>query len=147
MKVILLTHVKKLGAQGDIVDVSSGYAQNFLFTQNLAAPATAAALAQANARIHKQDREDKRKKQAARQVVGAMDGKTITLSAKASESGTLYAAVTAQSIADALNAQGYEVDVSMVQLSEPIKTATTKHVQLKLPHGFQATITVHIDTH
>jgi large subunit ribosomal protein L9 len=140
MKVILLKHVKDLGPQGAVVNVSDGYAINCLIPQKKAVFATNQAVTQqkrqadiATARAEKQ----KRKLQSS---IGKLDGYRLTLKEAASETGTLYAAVTAKKIADALQRAGFDVSQDAVQLKEPLKDAGEQQIALKLPHNLSATI-------
>jgi len=140
MKVILKTHVKDLGQQGAVVDVSDGHALHHLFPRGLAIPATAKALIDLeHQRVVVTHRQQKEKK-ATGKLLGQLQGYRLVMRESVSPNGTLYGAVTARTIAEALQTAGYQIEASMVDLSHPIKTPGEQSVQLHLPHGFEATI-------
>lgn len=145
MKVILLETVQTLGKEGSVVEVSDGHAQNFLFPQNLAVPATEEALRKMK------ERETIAKKQSQKAIVATgkmaekLDGYEITVEEKVNEDGVLYAAVTKKIIAKALKKAGFDVDEEMVDLAEPIKSPCTKTITIELPHDFEAEIRLTIE--
>ncbi len=140
MKVILKTHVKDLGSQGEVVTVSDGHALHHLFPHGLAVPATNKAIIDLEHRrvviTHRQQKE----KKVVGKLLGQLQGYRLTLVEPVSSNGTLYGAVTARIIAEALKKAGYEIEASMIDLPHPIKTPGEQSVQLHLPHGFEASI-------
>ena len=142
MKVLLCEDVKNLGWLGDIVDVSTGYARNYLLPQGLAKVATEAnirALAKEKIkRIEQRTHERKHLEEAA----AAVEGAEAVLAAKANEQGVLFGSVGADEIADNLRAQGFEVTDEVVQLAENIKRVGTSQVRLKFADDLTATVTV-----
>ncbi|MCX6715022.1 MAG: 50S ribosomal protein L9 [Candidatus Uhrbacteria bacterium] len=145
MKVILLENVASLGKQDQVVEVSDGHAQNFLFPQNLAVPATEEALR------NMKERETIAKKQSQKAIVAMgkvaekLDGYEITLEEKVNDDGVLYAAVTKKMIAKALKKEGFDIDEEMVQLSEPLKSPGTKTLTIELPFNFDAEVRLTIE--
>lgn len=146
MKVILLTDVKTVGKQGQVVDVTDGHARNFLFPQNLAVAATAEALQK------KKQAEEAKKKEAHKELsfygdlAGKLDGEEVLMEQKMNDNGTLYGAVTELQIASALKSQGFkQIDKSMIQLEEPIKEPGETSVKVVLPHGFEAEVKIIIE--
>ncbi len=133
MKVILNADVKGKGKKGDIVNVSDGYARNFLFPKNLAKEATSTNL---NAAIQTKNAADHRKlveKQNALALAEKLKTTVITLKGKCGEGTRLFGSVTAQEVADAVSAQmGTPIDKKKVVLSETIKELGTYTVKLKL---------------
>jgi len=132
MKVILNTDVKGQGKKGEIVNVSDGYARNFLFPKKLAREATAEnlnAVKVANdAAKHKLDVE----KQEARELAAKLDGLTVTVAAKTGGSGRLFGAVTAKEVAQALlEEHGFEIDKRKFVM-ENIKEMGEYTVQVKV---------------
>ena len=142
MKVLLCEDVKKLGWLGDVVEVSEGYARNYLLPQGLAKVATEAsikAIAEEKARRAEQRTlQGKRLEGAAKTV----DGAEAVIAAKANEQGHLFGSVTAREIAVNLRAQGFEVTDEIVQLPEHIKQVGTHPVTLKFHEGLTATVNV-----
>lgn len=133
MKVILLQDVKGSGKKDQILEVSDGFARNFLLPRKLAREATAEALnAIEKAKQAVQHREDVKKEEAERKA-RELKGKLVTVKAKAGEGGRLYGSVTVAEIADALKQQhGVEIDRRKIELEEPVRTAgqTTFNVRL-----------------
>lgn len=133
MKVILLQEVKKLGKQGEIIEVAEGYARNFLLPKKLAAQATADTLnqlqQQKNAAADRQRRQLEEAK-----LLAAQLGKTeAKVAAKAGDGGKLFGAVTTKDVADALKAQyGIELDRRRMEIPEPIKNLGPALIVMKL---------------
>ncbi len=122
MKVILLQDVKGTGKKEQIVEVSDGYARNFLLPRKIAVEATAtAANAIKHAKAAEEHRESLRKKEAL-ETAERLRGKEIRLTARCGEKGRLYGSITGQEVADALAAQhGVRVEKRHVELSDPIR--------------------------
>jgi large subunit ribosomal protein L9 len=142
MKVLLCEDIDKLGWLGDIVEVSEGYARNYLLPQRLAKPATEGAIraiAEEKAKRAEQRRLEGRRLQAAAEAV---DGAEAVLAAKANELGHLFGSVSARQIAANLRSQGFEVGDEIVQLSEHIKEVGTHAVTLKFAAEVTATVNV-----
>ena len=136
MKVILLQDVKGSGRKDQILEVSDGFARNFLFPRKLAREANAEALnAIEKAKGAAQHREDVKKAEA-EQKARDLKGKLVVVKAKAGEGGRLYGSVTAQEIADALKEQhGIEIDKRKIELEEPIRTAGQTTFGVRLTAG------------
>lgn len=137
MKVLLKQDVKGAGKAGEVVNVSDGYAKNFLIPKGLAAAADASAINAAaikkSADAHRKDMQVKR----ARELASEMSGLTVKVTAKAGENGKLFGSVGAQEIADALKAQyGIEVDKRKIRIDEPIKALGVTDVTA---HMFEST--------
>lgn len=142
MKVLLCEDVKNLGWLGDIVEVNTGYARNYLIPQGLAKPATEGnirVLAKEKAkRAEHRVRERKRLEQAA----AAVEGAEAVLAAKANEQGVLFGSVGAGDIAANLREQGFAVADEFVELEENIKHVGSSQVVLKFAKDLAATVTV-----
>jgi len=133
MKVIFLKDVPGSGAQGEIKEVADGYAMNYLVRRKLAVPATDQAIAQLKAQ---KKAEEKRKAEVEAELTNqakAMNGKTITLTAKVGAKGKLYGSITSNDIAGELKrAHGIELDKRKIELSEPLHELGTFEVIVKL---------------
>ena len=133
MKVILQQDVKGQGKKGQLVEVSEGYARNFLLPRKLAVEATADALnskknADEAAAFHAA--EDKK---AALALKEKLAGLTVKIAAKAGSAGRLFGSVTTKEIAEALKTQhGVDLPKTRLELSEPIKSFGTYRVKAKL---------------
>ncbi len=142
MKILLYEDIDKLGWLGDVVEVSEGYARNYLLPQRLGTPATEAAIraiAEEKARRSEQRKlEGKRLEHAAK----AVDGAEAVVAAKANELGHLFGSVTAHHIAANLRSQGFEITDQIVHLPEHIKTVGTHAVTLKFRKDITATVNV-----
>ena len=132
MKVILQKDVKGQGKKGDIIEVSDGYARNFLFKNSLAIEATSSNVN--SIKIAKEAQEHKRalEKAAALELSQKLKNITISIPLKVSENGKIFGALTSQHIAEALDREGIELDKRKIVLSEPIKTIGAYKVVIKL---------------
>ena len=145
MKVILLSSVKPLGKEGDVVEVSDGHARNFLFTQSLAVPATADALKKREEREKVATSKASRALSLAGDLAGKLEGHEILLSEKVSEGGVLFASVTSKMIASALKKDGFSVDADWIEIESPIKEPGEYSATISLPHGFEAEIRITVE--
>lgn len=142
MKVLLCEDIRKLGWLGDVVDVTEGYARNYLLPQGLAKVATEGnirAIAKAKAeRAAERLKERKRLETAAEAVNGA----EAVLAAKANEHGVLFGSITDRMIAANLREQGFAVADEVVRLPEHIKQVGSHSVTLKFADDVTATVNV-----
>lgn len=132
MKVLLTEDVKGKGKAGEVVNVSDGYARNFLLPQNLAIPADAnnmhAAALKKSANAYRLEVQ----RQNAKALAGEMSGKTVKVYAKAGD-GRLFGSIGVNEIAQALKEQyDLEVDKKKIRLPEPIKTLGITEVSAHL---------------
>lgn len=133
MKIILNEDVKKLGKKGEIVEVSDGYARNFILPKKLGVEASGANLN--NLKLQKQNEEKVAQEQldAAKAMAAELEEKTVTVTMKAGEGGKPFGSVSSKEIAQAYKDQhGLELDKKKIQLSEPIKTFGSTQVSIKL---------------
>lgn len=145
MKVILLKDVKGTGKKDQVLEVSDGYARNFLLPRKLAREATAEALnAVESARKAEAHRAAVRLAEA-EENARALKGKVIQISARGGEGGKLYGTVTNEQIAQALRAQhGVEIDKRRIELEEPIKTAGQTLCTVRLTAGVTTRMLVNV---
>ena len=142
MKVILLQDIKGTGKKDQIVEISDGYARNYLLPRKLAKEATADSLERA--RGADRHREEVRRQQAETQA-RELKGKVIQLEVRGGENGKLYGSITNDQIASALKAQhGIEVDKRKLEQEEPIKSAGQSFVTLKLYPGISTRMIVNV---
>ena len=141
MKVILLSDVKGQGKKGEIVNVSDGYARNFLFPRNLAQEANAQNLNSAQVRQDAAAHKKAVEKKNAEELAAQLANRGVTIQAKCGSTGRLFGAITNAEIAEALSAQtGLDIDKKKVVLQNPIKELGTYTVTLKLYAGVQTNI-------
>lgn len=143
MKVILLQDVKGTGKKGELVDVSDGYARNFLLPKKVAKKATAQAMSELkNAEESKAFKieEEKKSANAAKEVI---EGKSLNVKAKAGQGGRLFGSVTAKEIATELKKQfSLNVDKRKISLDTDIKAFGTYNADIKLYTGIVAKLKV-----
>ena len=142
MKVLLCEDIDKVGWLGDVVEVSTGYARNYLLPQGLAKVANEASIR--SIAEEKARRAEQRKLEGKRleEAVKAIEGAEAVVAAKANEQGHLFGSVSAREIAANLREQGFEVRDEIVQLSEHIKDIGTHPVTLKFRDDLTATVNV-----
>ncbi|WP_371375618.1 50S ribosomal protein L9 [Sporomusa aerivorans] len=133
MKVILQQEVKKLGKKGDIIEVSEGYARNYLLPQKLAIVATANNVNTANLQKVAEERKKERLLDEAKLLGAQMAKITVTIPVKMGEGGRLFGSVTAKDIADSLAKEHkLELDKRKIELKDALKSLGTFTVPIKL---------------
>ena len=143
MKVILQQDVRGQGKKGQMVEVSDGYARNFLLPRKLAVLATAE-----NVNTMKQQEKARKAQEAAEKAEAEalskkLEGLTVKVAAKAGEGGRLFGAVTAKEISEALSAQhGVDIAKTKLVLDEPIKACGGYQVKAKLGYEVVGTVNV-----
>ncbi|MBU6137214.1 50S ribosomal protein L9 [Clostridium tertium] len=132
MKVILLQDVKKVGKKGDVVDISDGYARNFLFPRKLAEEAN-----NNNMHILNTKKENERKKklaeiEAAQKLASELKGKEIKIEAKSGNGGRLFGAITSKDVAELINKQ-FKLSVDKKKIvMDTIKVAGSYDIEIKI---------------
>ncbi|HEY7068723.1 MAG TPA: 50S ribosomal protein L9 [Acidimicrobiales bacterium] len=145
MKVILRSDVSALGKRGDILDVSDGYARNYLVPKGLAMKASVGAEAQAASMRRARDLRDAQDRAAAEALATTLVPKVITVAARAGTEGRLFGSVTATDIAAAVEAQtNVVIDRRKIVLAEPIKTLGTHTVPVKLHADVEFPVTLDV---
>lgn len=133
MKVILLQDVKGQGKKGQLINVSDGYARNFLFPRKLAAEATADAMNSKKLQDEAAARRVEQEKQAARELKKKLEEVKVVIRAKAGTGGRLFGSVTTKEISEELARQhGVDIPKTRLQLDEAIKSFGTFEVKAKL---------------
>ena len=133
MKVILLGELRGKGGEGDVVDVAQGYAENYLFPNRIALPATPGNIKQLEERRHNIAKREEKRIADAEATKAALDGKLVNVIVKVGEEGQLYGSVTTAMIADAVEAQlGITIDRKRIERSSAIKTAGKHEVTVNL---------------
>jgi large subunit ribosomal protein L9 len=145
VKVILKADVKGTGKKGQTLEVSDGFARNFLFPRGLAIEASAGALKsieeEAKAKVAKQERIVNDLKA----LRDKLEGKTVKVPARMGEGGRLFGSITNKDVADAITKLlGKEFDKKVIELATPIKTLGTYQVSLKFGQNVTGTINVEI---
>ena len=143
MKVILQQDVKGQGKKGQMIEVSEGYARNFLLPRKLAVLATADAMNTMKLQEKAKKAEEARQKAEAEAIAEKLKNSQVKVTARAGANGKLFGAVTSAAIADALKAQ-YDMDVDSKKLviDEPIKSYGTYQVKAKLGYEISGIVNV-----
>ena len=145
MKVILGQDVPNVGKEGDVVTVSDGYARNYLFTRKLAVEASGGALKNVQMRQALEERKSEKLLTQANESAQALEGKSVTIEAKAGSENRLYGSITSQDIADAVGKMlGVSIDKRKIQLNDPIKSMGTFTVPVKLHRTVQVPLKVEV---
>jgi len=144
MQIILLERIEKLGTIGDVVTVKDGYARNFLLPNKKALRAN-----DANRKVFEANRERLEAENAARRDEAAksgekVDGAELVLIRASSNSGQLYGSVNVRDIADALKAQGHDINKSQIVLERPIKTIGLFDVRVALHPEVHVTVKANV---
>ena len=146
MKVILLQDVKGKGKKGQMLEVSDGYARNFMLPRKLAIEATADAINTMKMNDKATQERIAREKAEALEVSKKLRAMTLTVTAKGGGAGRLFGSVTNQEIADALEKNaGIKLDKRKIVIADPIKSVGTYTVTCKLGYEINAPLTVKIE--
>lgn len=145
MKVILTQDVKGKGKKGQMIEVSDGYARNFMLPRKLAIEATADAVNTMRMNDKATQERIAREKAEAMDTAKRLRELTVVVKAKGGGAGRLFGSVTNQEIADALAKNGIKLDKRKISISEPIKNVGTYTVTCKLGYEISAPLTVKIE--
>jgi large subunit ribosomal protein L9 len=145
MQIILQEDVEKLGTRGEVVEVAAGYARNYLLPHKLALEASPANIKRLEKIRITLSKRTATEKDAAQQQAALLNQVTVKFARKAGETDQLFGSVTSADLADALKAQGFEIDKRRIQLDEPIKIIGERPVTVKLLHGVTAEFKVVVE--
>ena len=145
MKVVLLQDVKSLGKKGQTVEISDGYARNFILPKKLGVEANATNLNDLKLQKAHADKVAKEQLENAKQLAAELAEKTVELSVKSGVEGRVFGSVSSKEIAVAAKAQlGLELDKKKIVLDEPIKSLGVHNVSIRLHKDVTATLKVHV---
>lgn len=146
MKVILKQDVKTIGKKDEIHEVSDGYARNFLFPRDLAAPADAGALNQARTKSEAKAHHEAETRAAAEALAAKIKGKTVLVKVKGGASGKLYGKVTSKDVAEELSKiTGAEVDKKKVEMPSTIREFGSYDAVVRLYAGIAVPFQVKVE--
>ena len=145
MKVILLQDVKGKGKKGQMIEVSDGYARNFMLPKKMAIEATPDAINTMKMNDKATQERIAREKAEALATSKKLREMTLTVTAKGGGAGRLFGSVTNQEIADALAKNGIKLDKRKIVISDPIKNVGTYTVTCKLGYEINAPLAVKIE--
>ncbi len=138
MKIVLLSDIKNIGKLGDIKEVADGFARNFLFPKKLAEMATDTAIKKVEIEKQKQNEIAKKNLEATQELASQLDGKEITISAKAKD-GKLFGSITAKNIVKELKKEKFDIKENSIIL-EPIKELGEYDLRIELEHGIEVSL-------
>lgn len=144
IRLILLEDVQDLGRIGDEVQVSAGYARNYLLPRKLAEAVTSGALKRIEAKKLRLQQEHEERVNVAKAMADKISKLQLTIVVAAGESDKLYGSVGPSQISDALAAQGVEVDRANIVLPEPIRELGSHSVDIKLHAEVRGTVSVNV---
>ena len=145
MKVILLADVKGQGKKDQIVEVSDGYARNFLLPKKLAIPADSKAINEVKNKEASKQHKIEVDRENAKQIAAKLESIVVRFVYAAGPDKRLYGSVTSKEIAESLKKEhGIEIDKRKITLSEPIKSFGTFRVAVRLFNDVNGTITVEV---
>lgn len=144
MKVFLKEDVKHVGNMGDIVNVADGYARNYLIPKSLAVEANTKNIKEFE--HHKRIIQEKAAKvrDTSRSLAEKLSSLVLTIKAKAGEEDKLFGSVTSMDVAEALQAEGYDIDKKKITIEEPIKRLGEHSVEIKVLADISAHVKVNV---
>jgi large subunit ribosomal protein L9 len=145
MKLVLTADVDTLGKRGDVVDVSDGYARNFLFPRKLAAKATSAAVAAAEVAVANRGAAERKLRQDAEAIAAQLGETRVVIAAQAGDEGRLYGSVGVADVVEGIRKfTGVSLDRKFVELAEPIKEIGLHQLNIRLHPEVAVPLTVDV---
>ena len=145
MKVILLADVKSLGKKGEIVEVSDGYAKNFLFTKKLGVEANGKNMNDLKLQKANDEKVAAQNLQAAKDMAELLEQKTVVVKLKAGKDGKTFGSVSSKEIAEETKAQhDIVIDKKKIVINDPLKSIGTYEVSVKLHQKVTGTLKVKV---
>ena len=144
MKVILKADVKGTGKKGDVIEVSDGFAKNYLFKKGLAEIATSGGINEIHQRKSADAFHHAENVKALKELAARLNHTGVTVPIRAGENGKVFGSVTTAHIAAALKEEGFEVDKKRITLKEPIKNVGTFEAEVRFMEGVASKIKVNV---
>jgi large subunit ribosomal protein L9 len=143
MKIILLQELRGKGGEGDVIEVATGYAVNYLFPQKIAIEASQGNLKQLELRRHNIAKREELRLDSADKMLAALEGKLVRIPSKVGDEGQLFGSVTTAQIAEALlELHGIEVDRKNIETFQAIKSVGEHEVEVSIYRNIRALINV-----
>ena len=144
MKVILKQDVKGTGKKGEILDVSDGYAKNFLLKKGLAEVASSVAVNSLKLQKEAEERRRAEEIKAIKETAAKIDKTAVDVTIKCGENGKVFGSVTSKEIASKLAEMGYDIDKKKIVLKDALKTPGDYPVEIRFMEGVSAKIVVSV---
>ena len=144
MKVILLQDVKKQGKKDEIIEVSDGYANNFLIKNKLAVPYTKTSSKILNSEIDARNKEEEKRIEECKKIKAKLEKDRISFVTKSGKDGKLFGRISSKQISEELAKKGYKIDKKIIETPDVIDTLGVYNVKIKLHKKVVAEIKVHI---
>ena len=144
MKVILLQDVKKQGKKDDILDVSDGYAKNYLIKNKLAVPYTKTSKGILDTEVDKRAKEEEALIASCEELKKKLEGKDFSFTFKSGKDGRLFGTVSTKQLSDELKKNGYDIDKKKIDMPIKIDRLGVYNITINLHKKVVATIRVHI---
>ncbi len=145
MKVILNQDVKGQGKKGDLIDVSDGYARNFLLPKNLAKPATKENINVMKGQQESREYRQQKELEEAQEIAAKISEISVILKAKAGDNGKLFGSITSKDVSEALTSQHHiKIDKKKFVLPDGIKSLGVTNVEIKVHPGVVAKLKVEV---
>lgn len=145
MKVILLCDVKGSGKKDDIINVSDGFARNYLFPRKWAVEATPGAVKEIERKRANEEKLERERRAAAEEIAKSLKGKVINIKAKCGSQGRIYGSITSQEVAAGLKEQ-YGVDIDKRKIEcDPIRQVGDVDINVVVYTGIKAPMKVHVE--
>jgi large subunit ribosomal protein L9 len=145
MKVILTEDVANLGNCGEMVEVKTGYARNFLMPRNLAIPATKGNLRAIDNVTKQKELRDKKRRRGAEKVRDDLEKLTLTAELVTDDDGKVFGSVTTHTIADMIEKSGHHVERRAIQLDEPIRALGVYTIKVKIEKDVDANLKLFVE--
>src|SRR3990172_6059740 len=142
MKLLLCKNITNLGIVGDIVEVSSGYARNYLIPRRMATEPTQANMRRLAEARRAAEEEIQLQRRQLESLAKRLEGAEVTIKARANEDGHLYGSVGRREIANALHAEGFPISADHVVLPDPIRRIDTVEIEIRLASDLRAPVKV-----
>ena len=144
VKLLLQESIKNVGRVGDVVDVSAGYARNYLLPQGLAVEPTKSNLKKVEARRQEIEKQERDRREQQERLLKKLEGKDVTLERKANDQGHLSCAVSATDIARQLQADGFNVEAGDVLLPGKLDQINTYTVKIRFAEDLETDLKIYV---
>jgi large subunit ribosomal protein L9 len=144
VKLLLQESIKNVGRVGDVVEVSPGYARNYLLPKGLAVEPTKSNLKKVEARRQEIEKQERERREQQERLLKKLEGKDVTLERKANDQGHLYGAVSATDIARQLQADGFNVEAGDVLLPGKLDQINTYTVKVRFAEDLETDLKVYV---